>query len=127
MIRVTFKGSDKPSYYDYMIYPLKYRNYADMIEFRCYTEEGGFSTTSDEIKKIEKQVKDLTVKDLCYLRVDCIQNPMHIFSPFINIGNTSVSNSLDLNDYVDVTYILLEPNEKFEELNKCVRLWKEIK
>ena len=116
MIRVTFKGSDKPSYYDYMIYPLKYRNYADMIEFRCYTEEGGFSTTSDEVQKIEKQAKDLTVKELIHLNMEVLRDR-------VIVNNKQV---VSLEHWVDVTYILSEPNEKFEELNKGVRLWKDI-
>lgn len=116
MIRVTFKGSKKPAYYDYMIYPLRYHNYSDMIEFRYYTEGGGFSTTSDAIKKIEKQVKDLTVKELMHLNIEVIRDR-------VIVDNKKVCS---LEHWVDVTYILSEPNEKFEDLNKCVRLWKEI-
>lgn len=117
MIRVTFKGSREPVYYDYMIYPLMYRNYSDMIEFRCYIQDGcSSSTTSDAIKKIEKQVKDLTVKELMHLNIEVIRDR-------VIVDNKKVCS---LEHWVDVTYILSEPNEKFEELNKCVRLWKEI-
>ncbi len=117
MIRVTFKGSNKPVYYDYMIYPLMCRNYSDMIEFRCYTQGGGFSTTSDEVQKIEKQAKDLTVKELIHLNMEVLRDR-------VIVNNKQV---VSLEHWVDVTYILSEPNEKFEELNKCIRLWKENK
>lgn len=119
MIKVTFKGSDKPIYYDYMIYPLKYRNYSDMIEFRYYTEGGGFSTTSDAIKKIEKQVKDLTVKELANLNMEVIKDR-------VIVNNDQV---VSLDHWVDVTYILSEfseSNEKIKNLSAWVRdeLWK---
>lgn len=111
MIRVTFKGSREPVYYDYMIYPLMYRNYSDMIEFRCYTQGGGFSATSDEVQKIEKQVKDLTVKELKHLNMEIIKDRVILNNKWI----------VPLHYWADVTYILSEPNEKLKELNEWCR------
>lgn len=119
MIRVTLKGSKKPAYYDYMIYPLRYHNYSDMIEFRYYTEGGGFSTTSDAVEKIEKQAKDLTVKELMHLN-------MEVCNDRVIVNNTW---TVPLDHWVDVTYVLSElseSNEKIKNLSAWVRdeLWK---